>query len=206
MMMAKVSLCAKLPDGFAALPREREAERRGKAGGEQQHAAGEIEEGHADGDLLAGQLLERERVQGTEQYGRARGRQEQIVDDEGALARDRREQAALLEHRRAPGEEGERTANEHRQNREDENAATGIVGEGVHRGEHARTHEKRAEQRKGKGEDSEKDRPDLQRVALLHHRDGMDEGCAGEPRHEGGVLDRIPEPEAAPAERVIGPE
>src|SRR5208282_6263499 len=29
---------------------------------------------------------------------------------------------------------------------------------------------------------------------------------AGEPRHEGRVLDRIPEPEPAPAERVIGPE
>src|ERR1700729_2855825 len=34
----------------------------------------------------------------------------------------------------------------------------------------------------------------------------MDEGCAGEARHEGGVLNRVPEPEAAPAERVISPE
>src|SRR5271155_4611783 len=34
----------------------------------------------------------------------------------------------------------------------------------------------------------------------------MDERRAGEPRHEGGVLNRVPEPEAAPAERVIGPE
>ncbi len=82
----------------------------------------------------------------------------------------------------------------------------GSVGEGVHGGEHARAHQKRAEQREGKSEDGEKDRPDFQRVALLHHRDGMDEGGAGEPWHEGGVLDRIPEPEAAPAERVVGPE
>src|SRR5580704_4889405 len=76
----------------------------------------------------------------------------------------------------------------------------------MHRGEHARTDEKGAKQRKGKGEDGEKDRPDFQRVALLHHRDRMEEGGAGEPRHEGSVLDRIPEPEAAPAQRVIGPE
>src|SRR5271154_4227466 len=34
----------------------------------------------------------------------------------------------------------------------------------------------------------------------------MDEGGACEPRHERGVLDGIPEPEAAPAKRVIGPE
>src|SRR2546429_6393922 len=34
----------------------------------------------------------------------------------------------------------------------------------------------------------------------------MNERGADQPRHEGGVLDRIPEPEAAPAELVVGPE
>ena len=33
----------------------------------------------------------------------------------------------------------------------------------------------------------------------------MQQRGAGEPGHQRGVLDRIPEPEAAPAERVIGP-
>ena len=48
-------------------------------------------------------------------------------------------------------------------------------------------------------------RPDLQRVALFHDHRGMQQRGAGEPGHEGGVLDRIPEPPAAPAELVIGP-
>ena len=205
MMMAKASRCT-TPRRSPRFHASEKPNGAAKQAVSKQRAAGQIEEGRADGDLLAGQLLERERVEGAEQHGRAGGRQKQIVDDERALARDRREQSALLEHRRAPGEEDERTANEHRENREDENAATRIVGEGVDGGEHARAHEKGAEQRKGEGEDGEKDRPDFQRVALLHHRDRMDEGRAGEPRHEGGVLDRIPEPEAAPAERVIGPE
>ena len=38
---------------------------------------------------------------------------------------------------------------------------------------------------------------------LDHHR--VQERGAGEPRHEGGVLDRIPRPVAAPAEHVIAP-
>src|SRR3954447_306018 len=33
----------------------------------------------------------------------------------------------------------------------------------------------------------------------------MQKRGTGEPRHERGVLDGVPEPEAAPAERVIGP-
>ena len=56
-----------------------------------------------------------------------------------------------------------------------------------------------------KVEDREQDGPDLQRIALLHHHRRMQQRGAGEPRHQRGVLDRVPEPEAAPAERVIGP-
>ena len=129
-----------------------------------------------------------------------------LLTIERAFARNRREQSALLEHRRAPREQRERAENEQRQNHQDENAAARIAGESVHRGQHARAHEKRAKQRKREGEDGEKDRPHLERVALLHHRHRMDEGRSGEPRHQGGVLDRVPEPESAPAERVIGPE
>ena len=62
-----------LRDGqqIAALPGEREPEWGDEAGGQQQRAAGQVEEGRADGDLLAGQLLERQRVEGAEQHGRA---------------------------------------------------------------------------------------------------------------------------------------
>ena len=42
-------------------------------------------------------------------------------------------------------------------------------------------------------------------VAGGEHGDRMEQGGRGEPGHQRGVLDRIPEPPAAPAELVIGP-
>src|SRR5690606_2228789 len=47
--------------------------------------------------------------------------------------------------------------------------------------------------------------PTLQGIALLHDDGGVQERRSGEPGQERGVLDRIPEPEAAPAELVVGP-
>ena len=81
----------------------------------------------------------------------------------------------------------------------------GSTAKAVHRGEHARAHEEGAHQAQGEGDDGEKDGPHFQRVALLHHERGMEQRRAGEPRHEGGILHRVPEPEATPAELVIGP-
>ena len=43
------------------------------------------------------------------------------------------------------------------------------------------------------------------RAALLGHRERMDERGADQPGHEGGVLHRVPEPPAAPAELVVRP-
>ncbi len=71
---------------------------------------------------------------------------------------------------------------------------------------HSRAHHEGADEREGEGEDGEQDRPGLQRVALLHHDRGMQERGGQQPRHEADVLDRIPEPPAAPAEFVVGPD
>ena len=75
----------------------------------------------------------------------------------------------------------------------------------MNRGENPRTHQEGAEQREPEGEDGEQHRPALQRIALLDHDRGVEKRRPGEPWHEGRVLDRIPEPPAAPAEFVIGP-
>ena len=45
----------------------------------------------------------------------------------------------------------------------------------------------------------------LERAALLGHGERMDQRGADEPGHERGVLHRVPEPPAAPAELVVGP-
>ena len=60
--------------------------------------------------------------------------------------------------------------------------------------------------REGEGEDGEEDRPALQGVALLDDDRRVQEGAGDQPRHEGDVLDRVPEPPAAPAELVVGPD
>ena len=134
--------------------------------------------------FVAGQRFERERIEGADEDGRAGAGQKQIVEDQRAFARDRREQAALLEQRRAPRIKHERAADEGDQDGENENAAPRIGGEDVHRGEHARAHQEGADQRQREGEDGEQDGPDLERAALFHHHGGMQERRTGEPRHQ----------------------
>ena len=75
----------------------------------------------------------------------------------------------------------------------------------MNRGQDAGAHQEGADERQREGEDGEKDGPDLQRIALLDDDRRMQKCGSHEPGHEGGVLDRIPEPEAAPAQFVIGP-
>ncbi len=66
-------------------------------------------------------------------------------------------------------------------------------------------HEERAEQRQRERADREQHGPALEAAALFGHGERVDQRGADEPRHEGRVLDRVPEPPAAPAELVVGP-
>ena len=81
----------------------------------------------------------------------------------------------------------------------------GSVAKEWDRGDHPGADQEGADQREREGQDGEQHRPDLQGVALLHHHGGMQERGAGDPGHERGVLDGVPEPPAAPAEFVIRP-
>ena len=134
--------------------------------GQHQRPEGRIEERRADRDLLAGQRLERERIERADEHRGAGGGEQEVVEDERAFARDRREQAALLQERRAPREQREAAADEAHEDRQDEHAARRIGGEGVHRGEHARAHQERPDQRERERHDREQDRPYLEGVAL----------------------------------------
>ena len=69
----------------------------------------------------------------------------------------------------------------------------------------ARAHQECPEQRQRERENGEQHRPDLQGLALLHDHGGMQERSPGEPGHQRGILDRIPEPPAAPAQLIICP-
>src|SRR5262249_9635750 len=137
----------------AALPGEQRTERNGDEERDEQRAEGGVEERRTDGDFLAGERFERQRIEGADEDRRARAHQEQIVEHQRTFARNRREQAALLEQRRAQRKQGEAAADEQHQDRQDEDAAHRIGGKGVHRGEHARAHQEGSDQRKREGED-----------------------------------------------------
>ena len=66
-------------------------------------------------------------------------------------------------------------------------------------------HQEGAEQAQREGQDRQQQRPALEQAALVGDRERMDQRRAHQPRHERGVLHRIPEPEAAPAELVVRP-
>src|SRR5204863_10213645 len=90
---------------------------------------GEIEERRPDRDLVAGQRLERERIERADEHRGARRGEQEIVEDEASLATDRGEQSALGEQRRAPGEQRQRAADEDAQDGKDEDAERGVDGE-----------------------------------------------------------------------------
>ena len=95
--------------------------------------------------------------------------------------------------------------NDHQREEGEEPAADRALRERVDRVDHARAREERAEEREVERERDEDHVPDLQHPALLldHHR--VEERGCREPRHERGVLDRIPGVVAAPADLDVRP-
>ena len=80
----------------SALPGQCLAERQEQQKRHDQRHECEVEKRRADGNLLARQRLERQRIERADEHRRAGGREEEVVEDESALARHRREHAALL--------------------------------------------------------------------------------------------------------------
>ena len=72
-------------------------------------------------------------------------------------------------------------------------------------GEDARAHQEGPQHAHREGDHPEHDGPHAQRVARGEHAGGVKQRGRGEPGHQRGVLDRVPEPPAAPAQLVIGP-
>ena len=188
-----------------AFPRHHRTDRGQYQKRHDQGTEGPVEIGGPDGNLVPAESVEEEGIHGAEKDRGARRRQQEIVDHQAAFPRYRGEQTAPFHGRGADRVEDQGSANHEDQEGEDENAARRIGGEGMNRGKDSRADQEGPQQREGKGQDGEQDRPTLQGVAPFANDGRMQKRRAREPGHEGGVLDRIPEPEAAPAELVIGP-
>ena len=75
----------------------------------------------------------------------------------------------------------------------------------MHGGQNAGADQEGSQQRQREGENRQQHGPHFEGAALLGHRQRVHQRRAGQPRHEGGVFDRVPEPPPSPAQRVIGP-
>ena len=164
-----------------------------------------LKNGRAHADLRALDRLREQREHGAEEHREGGGHQEEVVQQEGRLARDDRVELALrVQALEPPGQQREGAQDDQGQEAEEE-LADRALAEGVHRADDAGAGEEGAEQGEAEGQDDQGQVPELQHAPPLldHHR--VQERGAGEPRHEGRVLHRVPRPVAAPAQHVIAP-
>src|ERR1700730_16610976 len=175
---------------IAAFPRRQLAKRHQDKQRDEQRYESEIEERRTDRDFFATHGFERQRIEGADENRGAAGRQKQIVEDDGALARDGREEAALLQPACPQSEESKRAADEDYQNEEYKDPPRGIAREGMDRRQYAGANQKGSDKRQRKGEDGKEDRPDFEGFPLFHHRCAMQQRGGREPWHHRGVLER----------------
>mmetsp|Transcript_68794 Transcript_68794/g.161818 ORF Transcript_68794/g.161818 Transcript_68794/m.161818 type:complete len:499 (+) Transcript_68794:746-2242(+) len=194
------------PGPTRARPGHQRAEHHQRHQRQHQRRKDGVEIRRADRQPEAAQHLRRQRVERAQQHGGGGGSQQQVVQQQQRLARTQREALGRRRPVGAPGIQRQRTAHRHCQQRQDEQAARRVARERMDRADHTRAHEEGAEQRQREAQQRQQQAPAQKARALLGHRQRVDQRRAQQPGHEGGVLDRIPEPEPAPAQLVIGPE
>ena len=164
-----------------------------------------VEVRRADGNLLPRGGLVDEWIERADQHRREGQHEQQVVRQQHELPGSPVVASPAARRRRPKAVQRERPADCQHQQPEDEQAALRVRREGMHGRDDAGADDEQAEQRQRKRRDGEEDRPALERAALLGDGEGMHQRRASQPRHEGCVLHRIPEPPAAPAEFVVGP-
>ena len=164
-----------------------------------------VEPGRRQRGLVAGEQFRDQREEGAPEDDHGERDEQQVVDQEDGLARDQRVDSLLGAQVVEAGDDQRRRAEHDDGDQAEDVGADGVVAEGMDRLQDAGADQERAQQRQREGGDDEAGVPDLQHPALLLDDDRVQEGGADQPRHQGGVLDRIPGPVAAPAELRVGP-
>ena len=156
-------------------------------------------------NLVAAHHVDEKRIECSKKHGSGGRAQQHVVDGQPALSADQREGSAIFEMRRTDGIEGQGAAGGEQDQCQDEDASRRIQRKCVHACQHAGTNQKCADQTERKRQDCEQDRPAHERIATLDDKSRMQQCSARDPRHERRIFDRIPEPPAAPAKRIIRP-
>ena len=120
----------------SAFPRQEGSGRQQDRQGGHQGREGEIEVARTDGNGLA-QGFTYQGIERAEQDRSGGRRQQDVVEDERALATDRGEKTALRQPWRAPGKKRKPGARGQAQNDQQQNATLGVYRKRMHRGQHA---------------------------------------------------------------------
>ena len=164
-----------------------------------------VEVGRAHRQLAQVERIDDQRVQRAQQHrGGCRGH-EDVVDQQEGFTRDQGERAAGADLAGPHGKQRERAAHHDKQKNQDEDAAPGVGGKGVDRGQHPRPDQEGAQQAERERRDGQDDGPVAEQAAFLGNRQRVDERHAHQPGQERGVFHRVPEPPATPAQFVISP-
>ena len=164
-----------------------------------------VEVGRTDGEFAHVQRVNDQGVERAQQNRRRGHHQQHAVTQQHRFARDPDHFCAQADRARAPGEQGERTADHQGQKNQNENATGRVGGKRMNRIEHARAHQKSTQQRQGKRADGEQHGPGFEAPALLSNYQAVDQRRADKPGHQRGVFNRIPEPPTAPAQFGVRP-
>ena len=156
--------------------------------------------------MPAGERFEGEREDRTEQNHERDPQQDEIVAEEGRLARQRGVEPGG--GRETPGPRGDQPEPDHQDRHQEPQVHRPHqrLGKGVDGGEDAATGEERPERRQRERPHDEAEVPDLQHASALldHHR--MQERRGHEPRQERHVLHGVPRPVPAPSQDPVGPQ
>ena len=106
-----------------------------------------VEVGRADREFARAQSVNEQRVECAEQHRGAGHDEQDVVGQQHGFAGEQGEASAEADFRCAPGKQGERAANHGDEKDENEDAALRVGGEGMDRGQNARTDEEGPEQR-----------------------------------------------------------
>ena len=191
--------------GRGAPPREQRAD----AGQEEEEQPDRnvdlVEERRADGNLVPGEVLADDREERSPQHCEAARQQDDVIEEEAGLARDHgielglAAQVVLAAH-----DQVGRDPDADHQEPHEVDADVGLR-ECVNGADQPAARHHRPEDAKEEGRGNQNDVPDLHHALLLLHHHRVQEGRAGQPGQQRGVLDGIPAPVPAPSEHHVRP-
>src|SRR5580704_49034 len=139
------------------------------------------------------------------EHSKARGEQDQIVEQKAGFAGDERIQLIVTAKVIAIHPPGGKTDNENQRKETNEPRSDGGLRERMNGTDGAGTREQRSENGEHIGDEDEPDVPDFHHAALFLHHHRVQESGGGNPGKQRSIFHRVPRPVAAPTENRVGP-